>query len=84
MSILDGPVRQHAGGTWPLRTDREESAMKYMLLIYGPKDAPPASDEVMKQELDEYWAYDKATTEAGVLLGGNALQGLETASAIRQ
>ena len=57
--------------------------MKYMLLIYVPKDAPSASDEAIKQELDEYWAYDKAAADAGVHLDGQALQGVETATTIQ-
>jgi hypothetical protein len=57
--------------------------MKYMLLIYVPKDAPPESDEVTKQVMDEYWAYEKAVADAGVRLASDALQGVETATTIQ-
>ena len=57
--------------------------MKYMLLIYGPKDGGPASDEAIQKVMDEYWAYEKAVADAGVRLASDALQGVETATTIQ-
>jgi hypothetical protein len=57
--------------------------MKYMLLIYGPQPAEAPSDEAIQKEMNEYWAYEKAVADAGVKLGSDALQGVETATTVR-
>jgi len=56
--------------------------VEYMLLIYGAPDGRPASDEAVQQLLDEYWAYEKAVADAGVLVRSGALQGVETATTV--
>jgi hypothetical protein len=57
--------------------------MRYLLLIYSEEPtAPPPQDEV-DAVMAEWWAYDKAVTEAGVKLGGEALQGSPTATTVR-
>jgi hypothetical protein len=55
--------------------------MRYLLLIYGRSDRRLTQAEIDK-ELDEYWAYEKEVTEAGVKLGSHALQGVETATTV--
>ena len=57
--------------------------MRYLLLIYSeePTGAPP--QEVIDTVMGEYWAYEKAVADAGVKLGGNALQGSPTATTVR-
>jgi hypothetical protein len=57
--------------------------MKYMLLIYGPKPAEEPSAEAIEQIMNEYWAYEKAVSEAGVRLASDALQGVETATTVQ-
>jgi hypothetical protein len=56
--------------------------MRYMCLIYGPDN-----DEGTEQEWREisaaYEAFGKAATEAGVIRGGDALQGASTATTVR-
>jgi hypothetical protein len=57
--------------------------VKYMLLIYGAADGEWSPDaEAVQAEMDAYWAYDRATAEAGVLVAGEALQGPETATTV--
>jgi hypothetical protein len=57
--------------------------MRYLLLIYSeePTGAPP--QEVIDTVMGEYWAYEKAVADAGVKLGGDALQDSTTASTVR-
>jgi len=55
--------------------------MKYMLLIYGPADGD-WSPEAGQAEMDAYWAYNKATAEAGVFVSGEALQEPATATTV--
>lgn len=56
--------------------------MKYMLLIYSaPRSEPPTQADI-DQEMGDYWAYEKAVAEAGVRLGSDALQGVETATTV--
>ncbi|MCX6462324.1 MAG: YciI family protein [Pseudonocardiales bacterium] len=55
--------------------------MKYMLLIYGPADGD-WSEEAAQEEMDRYWAYEKAVAEAGVIVGSEALQGVDTATTV--
>ena len=56
--------------------------MKYMLLIYGAQDVQPKTPEAVQQVMDEYWAYEKAVADAGVRIGSDALQGVETATTV--
>jgi hypothetical protein len=55
--------------------------MRYMLLIYGPVDGD-WSPEGAEEEMNRYWAYEKAVAEAGVKVGSEALQGVDTATTI--
>lgn len=55
--------------------------MKYMLLLYGPAEGD-WSDEAVQAEINAHWVYMKAVAEAGVSLGGDALQGVETATTV--
>ena len=57
--------------------------MKYMLLIYGTQPAEEPSAEAVEQIMNEYWAYEKAVSEAGVRLASDALQGVETATTVQ-
>jgi hypothetical protein len=55
--------------------------MKYMLLIYGTTEGD-WSEEAVQAEMNSYWAYEKAVADAGVKLGSEALQGIETATTV--
>ncbi|GAA3220918.1 YciI family protein [Pseudonocardia petroleophila] len=55
--------------------------MKYMLLIYGPAEGD-WSEEGVQEEMDRYWAYEKAVAEAGVMIASDALQGVDTATTV--
>lgn len=58
--------------------------MRYMLLIYGDeakmRSAPP---DAMTKMSAAYSAYTKAIKEAGIWLGGDALQQTRTATSVR-
>jgi hypothetical protein len=56
--------------------------VKYMLLIYGAQPEP-LSEQAIREEMNEYTAYDKAVAEAGVMLAGDALRGVETATTVQ-
>jgi hypothetical protein len=57
--------------------------VNYLLLIYGeePREAP--SQEVVDQVMADYWAFEKAIADAGVKVGGAALQPSQTATTVR-
>ncbi|MFW6091758.1 MAG: YciI family protein [Actinomycetota bacterium] len=57
--------------------------MRYMLLIYGEEPAVEPSKEEMDAEMARWWAYDSAVKEAGVYVGGEALQPSQTATSVR-
>jgi hypothetical protein len=67
----------------PSARENEGPTVKYMLLIYGAEDVQPQTPEAVQQVLDEYWAYEKAVADAGVLIASDALQGLETATTVQ-
>jgi hypothetical protein len=52
--------------------------MEYLLLIYNPTDAvrDPA-------EHDAWMSFSQQLAESGAMVGGNGLQGLETATTVR-
>ncbi|HEV2087748.1 MAG TPA: YciI family protein [Cryptosporangiaceae bacterium] len=52
-------------------------------LIYGEESTEQPPPEVLDQVMGEWWAYEKAISEAGVKQAGNALQGSETATTVR-
>jgi hypothetical protein len=56
--------------------------VEYMLLIYGAQDVQPSSEEAVRRLLDEYWAYEKAVADAGVLVRSGALQDVGTATVV--
>lgn len=58
--------------------------MKYALLIYGEEKARSAPDSTEMQEImGAYKTYTQELNEAGINLGGEALQGVETATTVR-
>jgi hypothetical protein len=57
--------------------------MRYLLLLYSEPNAGPApGTPEQAAEMQEWWAYTDALQAAGVLLGGEALQGTETATTL--
>lgn len=58
--------------------------MRYLLLIYTQEraevEATPAEQEAL---MDAYFAFSKEVREAGVMLGGEALQPTATATTVR-
>ena len=58
--------------------------MRYLLLIYSaPGAGPEPGTPEHAAEMQEWFAYTEELREAGVLLGGDALQGVETAVTVR-
>jgi len=58
--------------------------MRYLLLIYGNEQAATEpTEEEMKAEMDAYNAFTKEVSDAGALLGGEALQPSSTATTVR-
>ena len=58
--------------------------MRYMMLIYvGDGAGPEQGSEEQIAEMQEWFGYTQALEEAGVLLGGDALQGIDTAVTVR-
>jgi hypothetical protein len=57
--------------------------MRYALLIYTaePTEAPP--EEAMKEEMAAYDAFSREVTERGAFMGGEALQGTQTATTVQ-
>ena len=62
-----------------------ETKMKYMALIYANKatDAVPGTDEY-KELIMEYHAATKVYVDDGVLVAGDALESVNTATTIRK
>ena len=58
--------------------------MRYMLLLYSATDAgpTPGSDE-FAAEMNEWFNYTNELTEAGAMLGGEPLQGIDTATTVQ-
>jgi hypothetical protein len=57
--------------------------MKYMLLIYTPEPAEAPDPTVVGPMLEAYERFTKDVHEAGVFLGGDALQGSSTATTVQ-
>ena len=58
--------------------------MQYMLLIYGdPAVEPKYGTPDFEQMMAGYDAFSKKLKDAGVMLGGEGLQGIETATTLR-
>ncbi len=56
--------------------------MKYMLLIYTTQPSEPPTEQAIQDEMNAYWAYEKAVADAGVKISSDALQGVETATTV--
>ena len=58
--------------------------MRYLLLIYGPKwDPSQSTPDQMAASMDEWSAYTADLLKRGVMEGGEALEGTETATTVR-
>ena len=57
---------------------------QYMLLIYNPADAGEPTPEQFQEIGSRYDAYTQSLVEAGVLVGGDALERVDTATTVRQ
>jgi hypothetical protein len=56
---------------------------QYMLLIYNPVDNPPSPEQL--REMGPRWdAYTQSLAKAGVLVGGDALEGPDIATTVRE
>jgi len=56
--------------------------MKYALLIYTDPSVA-ASPEEMAKTMEDYYKFTNSITERGINLGGEALDGVETATTVR-
>jgi hypothetical protein len=56
--------------------------MKYLLLIYGP-DREGMTPDDLAAESPRWFAYTQKLADAGLMLGGEALQGQSTATTVR-
>jgi hypothetical protein len=54
----------------------------YMLLIYGPTDGPPSSVDLAAQS-PRWDAYTQSLAKEGLLVGGDQLHAIDTASTVR-
>jgi hypothetical protein len=54
--------------------------MKYMLMLY---DAPEIDPKLEEEEFPLWMEYTQKLKEAGALLGGEALEGTDTATTVR-
>ena len=57
---------------------------QYMLLIYNPADAGDPTPEQMQEIGSRYDAYTQSLMDAGVLVGGDALERVDTATTVRE
>jgi hypothetical protein len=57
--------------------------MRYALLIYTPEPTEAPPEEVMKEEMDAYNAFSREVRERGAFLGGEALQGTQSATTVQ-
>ena len=58
--------------------------MRYLCLIYHSESAQQQMTEAdLKQQMEEYWAFSRAASEAGVNKGGEALKPTSTATTVR-
>lgn len=65
-------------------TSQDQPTQKYMLLLYSAENSgpTPGSPEFMAS-MQEWFAYTQALTEAGALVAGDPLQGIETATSLQ-
>jgi hypothetical protein len=58
--------------------------MQYLLLIYGDQSqASSMSEEEMGQVMQAYGTYTQELEQSGAMVGGNALQPVDTATTVR-
>lgn len=57
--------------------------MRYMLLIYGPEQAPAASGDEPMEDMTPWFAYTDWLAEKGILRGGDPLAPTTTATTVR-
>ncbi len=58
--------------------------MKYLLALYAdPAVAPAEGSPEQGAEMQQWFAYTTELTQAGAMLGGEGLQGAETATTVR-
>lgn len=58
--------------------------MRYMLLLYGAEDAgPQPGSPDFEAEMAKWFAFTEELTQSGAHLGGEALEGSETATSVR-
>jgi hypothetical protein len=57
---------------------------QYMLLIYNPADAGEPTPEQLQEIGSRYDAYTQSLVDAGVLVGGDALERVDTATTVRE
>ena len=55
---------------------------QYMMLIYGPSDGGPNPEELAAQ-LPRWAQFTQELKDAGLFVGGDALQGVEVATTVR-
>jgi hypothetical protein len=56
---------------------------QYMMLIYTPNEGGPTPEE-QKAEHPRWNAYTQALSEAGALVAGDALEGIDTATTVSE
>jgi hypothetical protein len=57
---------------------------QYMLLIYNPADAGEPTPAQLQEIGSAYDAYTQTLVDAGVLVGGDALERIDTATTVRE
>jgi len=57
--------------------------MNYLLLIYADEATLPASEGAGRTMTDAYRAFTEGIAKSGVLRGGDALEGVATATTVR-
>ena len=59
--------------------------MKYLLLLYSAPNAGPQADSPESmEEMQQWFSYTDELAQSGVLVGGEPLQGTETATTVRE
>lgn len=78
------PFVELVTGTVPADKTEVGAEMQYMLLLYSSEEGrpEPGSPEMMA-EMQEWFSYTDALAEAGQLVGGEPLQGIETARTVQ-
>lgn len=57
--------------------------MKYMLILTDAEDEPDYESAEFAAEMEQWFAFTNELTEAGAMLGGEALQPSNTATCVR-